>query len=206
MFGLTSRTITLLCALSLIVLPAAAQQDLPDSPKPKSTTPQNQFPEDAPQAPKNVHPDQPPTAVATPTPQAPAARQNGVANRRDDLPIIFRQDVNFVQVPVTVKDNSGRLVPGLGQNDFTVYEDGVAQQLKFFSSDSFPISAAVVIATDMPSGTMRKVNESLPALIGAFSEFDEVALYRYGATVQQIASYSAATSVSTVSLNRIKRP
>src|SRR5882672_10805119 len=207
MFGLTSRTITLLCALSLIALPAAAQQELPDSPKPKSTTPQNQFPEDAPQAPKNVHPDQPTTAVATPTPQAPATRpgQNGVTDHRDAL---YSQafSVNFVQVPVTVKDNSGRLVPGLGHNDFTVYEDGVAQQLKFFSSDSFPISAAVVIATDMPSTTMRKVNESLPALVGAFSEFDEVALYRYGATVQQIAGFTSAPTVSPVSLNRIKRP
>src|SRR6267142_1419821 len=125
MFGLTSRTRTLLCVLSLMALPAAAQQDLPDSPKPKNPTPQNQFPEDAPPAPKNVHPDQSATAIATPTPQNPAARpaQNGIADRRDDL---FKLNivVNFVQVPVTVKDNSGRLVPGLGPNDFTVYEDG----------------------------------------------------------------------------------
>ena len=212
MFGFTSRTRTLLCAISLMALPVVsqqnpAQQNLPDGPAPKKTTPQNQFPEDAPQAPKNVHPDALPEANPTPTPQAQTPRpgQNGIVNRRDDLPVLSIS-VNFVQVPVTVKDTSGRLVSGLGPNDFTIYEDGAPQQLKFFTSDSFPISAAVVIATDMPSTTMKKVNESLPALMGAFSEFDEVALYRYGATVQQIASYSAATSVSTVSLNRIKRP
>src|SRR5882724_7167216 len=61
MFGFTSRTRTLLCAISLMALPVVsqqnpAQQNLPDGPAPKKTTPQNQFPEDAPQAPKNVHP------------------------------------------------------------------------------------------------------------------------------------------------------
>jgi VWFA-related protein len=197
----------LLLGLSLMALPVAAQQNLPDGPTPKNPTPQSQFPENAPQAPKNAHPDLPPTANPTPTPQAqtPQPEQNGIADRRDAL---FKLSiaVNFVQIPVTVKDSSGHLVPSLGPNDFTVYEDGVPQRITFLTSDSFPISAAVVIATDMPSTTMKKVNESLPALIGAFSEFDEVALYRYGATVQQISGFTAAPTVSTVSLNRIKRP
>ncbi len=207
MFGFSSRMRMLFCALFLMALPAAAQKPLPDGPTPKNPTQQNQFPEDAPPALKNAHPDQQPEATPTPTPQAQTSRpgQSGISTRREDLPT-YSISVNFVQIPVTVKDNSGHLFPGLGQNDFSVYEDGTLQQLKFFSSDSFPISAAVVIATDMPSTTMKKVNESLPALIGAFSEFDEVALYRYGATVQQVSGFSAASSVTPVSLNRIKRP
>ncbi len=68
--------------------------------------------------------------------------------------------VNFVQVPVTVKDSSGKLVSGLTSNDFKVYEDGVPQQLKFFTADAFPLSAAIVVATDLPASTMKKVNET----------------------------------------------
>ncbi len=114
--------------------------------------------------------------------------------------------VNFVQIPVRVKNSAGKLVGGLTSNDFKVYEDGVAQQLKFFTADAFPLSAAVVVATDLPSTTMKKVNETLPALVGAFSEVDEVALYRYGHTVQQVSGFSGASSVSTATVNRIKRP
>ena len=114
--------------------------------------------------------------------------------------------VNFVQIPVRVKDSSGKLVSGLTSNDFKVYEDGVVQQLKFFTADAFPLSAAVVVATDLPSTTMKKVNETLPALVGAFSEIDEVALYRYGHTVQQVSGFAGASSVSTATVNRIKRP
>ncbi|HET9837567.1 MAG TPA: VWA domain-containing protein, partial [Candidatus Angelobacter sp.] len=49
-------------------------------------------------------------------------------------------------------------------------------------------------------------NESLPALIGAFSQYDEVALYRYDHSVSQVSGYTGATSVPTAALNRIKKP
>ncbi|HEU4414131.1 MAG TPA: VWA domain-containing protein [Candidatus Angelobacter sp.] len=223
MFRLIHGITKLVCALFVLALPAIAQQNLPDSPTPKPQSqsatqqqsvpdapqpknPQNQFPDNAPAAPKNVHPDEP-AATPTPTPQAQKARP-GQTNIVTDVGQFGTMSisVNFVQIPVTVKDSAGKLVPGLGSDDFRVYEDGVPQQLRFFTSDSFPLSAAVIIDTNLPSSTMKKVNESLPALMGAFSEYDEVALYRYGSTVQQISGFTGATSVSTATLNRIKRP
>jgi len=220
MLRLTVGKKGLICALAVASLPVLSQQTLPDGPKPKEQqSPQNvpdapqpkaqqpgQFPDSAPPAPINTHPSE---AEATPTPTPQAQRstpgQSGVASARDDL---FKMSVavNFVQIPVRVKDGSGRLVGGLTSNDFRVYEDGVLQQLKFFTADAFPLSAAVVVATDLPSTTMKKVNETLPALVGAFSEVDEVALYRYGHTVQQVSGFSGASSISTATVNRIKRP
>lgn len=218
MLRLTLGKKGLICALAVVSLPVLSQQTLPDGPTPKEQqSPQNvpdapqpkqqgQFPGNAPPAPINTHPDQP-EATPTPTPQAQRSTpgQGGMANGRDDL---YKMSiaVNFVQVPVRVKDASGKPFPGLTSNDFKVYEDGVVQQLKFFTADAFPLSAAVVVATDLPSTTMKKVNESLPALIGAFSEVDEVALYRYGHTVQQVSGFAGASSVSTATVNRIKRP
>src|SRR5579859_3268142 len=214
MLRLTRGIVCLVCALTVLAALALAQQNLPDGPKPKDQRQQGvpdapqpkpqtpgQFPQDAPPAPKNSH-----DATPTPTP-VPAAPVNnsGVVMDRSQLPTLSVR-VNFVQVPVTVKDNTGRLVAGLNSNEFKVYEDGVLQQLKFFNADAFPISAAIVIATNLPSSTMKKVNESLPALIGAFSQYDEVALYRYDHTVSQVAGYTGAASVPTAALNRIRKP
>src|SRR5689334_18671242 len=219
MLRLTFGTKGLVCAVLLAGAAVAGQQAIPDGPKPKEqqsqqnvpdapqpkAQPQNQFPDNAPVAPKNAHSDQP-EAAATPTPvQRPSANQGGVPGKRDDL-YQMTIAVNFVQIPVTVKDSAGKLVSGLASTDFKVYEDGVPQPLKFFTADPFPLSAAIVVATDLPATTMKKVNETLPALIAAFSEFDEVALYRYGHTVQQISGFSGASSVSTATINRIKRP
>jgi VWFA-related protein len=221
MLRLTFGTKWLICVLSLTGLSVLAQQNLPDGPKPKEQQSQQnvpdapqpkpqqqgQFPDNAPPAPINAHPDQP-EAAPTPTPAPQRQRgeaQDGIVTDVGKFGTISIA-VNFVQVPVRVKDGSGKLIPGLTSSDFRVFEDGVPQRLVFFTADAFPLSAAVVVATELPSTTMKKVNESLPSLIAAFSEFDEVALYRYGHTVQQVSGFSGATSVSTASINRIKRP
>lgn len=187
------------CALALL-----AQQSIPDGPKPKIPPDGSQFPEDAPATMKNTRPEAGAGPASTPSP-GPQQAAPGVTSDRTQLPV-FSVSVNFVQVPVTVKDSSGHLVAGLGPRDFTVLEDGKPQQLKFFTSDPFPLSAAVVVDTSLPTDTMKKVNETLPALMGAFSQFDEVALYRYGHTVQEVSNFTGAENVSTQTLAKVKRP
>src|SRR6185437_13808618 len=204
MIGFESGARKFLLLVSLLGLPLMAQQNVPDAPQPKTPQP-SQFPDNAPAAPKNQHPELPPPGAAS-TPEAtPVPQEGGVATSRNDL-FTYSVRVNFVQVPVTVKDSSGRLVAGLGPKDFAVYEDGKRQQLTLLTSDPFPLSAAVVVDTDLPSTTMKKINDTLPALIGAFSQFDEVALYRYGHTVQEVTNFSGADNVSTASLIKVKRP
>lgn len=192
----------------LLVAGTGLAQNIPDAPQPKVQPPANKpFPDDAPAAVKNPHtqPDMPPAD----NPQAPAGGQpqqqpDGVLTTRNDL-FIIRTRVSFVEIPVTVKDHTGHLIPGLSPTDFTVYEDGVPQKLSYFSSDPFPLSVAVVVDTNLPASTMKKVNDSLPALVGAFSEFDEVALYRYGNSVQEVSGFNGAGDISTASMERLKR-
>lgn len=197
-----------LLAVAILLSASLLAQNIPDAPTPKSTQP-GQFPTDAPPAAKNEHPtpsaSSEPTPAPTPTPEAQPQRLPGLSTDKKELPL-FTVHTNFVLLPVIVKNGSGQLVPGLNWQDFTVYEDGVPQKLSFFTSDSLPLSTAIIVQTDLPVPSMKKVNESLPALIGAFSEFDEVALYGYGHTVSQLSGYTGAANVPTSSLARVKRP
>lgn len=208
MSGFVRRTGTLI-VIAVLASTLGWAQDIPDAPQPK-IQPQpsgNSFP-DAPPAPKNNHPQQEPaTAVPEDVPAGqsqPSQQTSGIATSRNEL-FTIRTRVTFVEVPVTVKDASGRLVQGLFDKDFTVYEDGVPQKLSFFNSEPFPLSAAIVVDTNLPASTLKKVNETLPALVGSFSQFDEVALYRYGTTVQQVEGFNESGQISTASLERLKR-
>jgi len=111
---------------------------------------------------------------------------------------------NLVLVPVTVADNQGRLVGGLLPKDFSVLESGQKQTLKFFTSDPFPLSAAVVIDTGMPDVGLKKVQETLSALQGAFSQFDEVGIYTYSSTVGRVADFTGVGKQLTATLNQVK--
>ena len=111
---------------------------------------------------------------------------------------------NLVTVPVTVTDREGRMIGGLLPRDFLVLENGQKQTLKFFTSDPFALSAAVIFDTGMADVGLKKVQETLAALQGAFSQFDEVAIYTYSSTVGRVSDFTTAGKQLTATLNQVK--
>ena len=122
----------------------------------------------------------------------------------EDVGLTIRKTVNLVLVPVSVKDSDGRLLGGLLPKNFSVMENGQPQTLKFFTSDPFPLSAAVVIDTGMPDIGVKRVQETLSALQGAFSQFDEVGIYTYSSTVGRVADFTSVGKELTMALNEVK--
>jgi VWFA-related protein len=121
------------------------------------------------QVPTNQGKDQ----VQTAPPETPAAGE-GVESVTK---LVVR--VNFVEVPVTVKDSKGKLVAGLTYRDFKVFENETREPIAFFTTDSFPLSIAFVIDQSLTSDVMTKVNNSLGAIQGALTPYDEVAVFSY---------------------------
>ena len=119
----------------------------------------------------------------------------------------IRTRVNFVLVPVTVMDSKHQLVPGLTYHDFQLYENGVEQRISFFTEDPFPLSVAFVIDQSLSADTMKKVNDALNGLQGAFAPYDEVSVYTYASHVAQATGFTGAQSERlTATLDRVKSP
>jgi Ca-activated chloride channel family protein len=57
----------------------------------------------------------------------------------------LRVDVSLVTVGVRVTNSKGREIGGLGAERFTLYEDGVAQQIALFSSEEEPITLCILM-------------------------------------------------------------
>src|SRR5262249_32776040 len=102
----------------------------------------------------------------------------------------LRAKVDLVVVPVTVKGSGDKLVAGLKQNDFAIFEDGRQQTISNFTTDPVPLSAAIVVDTGLSAGSLAKVKKTFSALSGAFSDFDEVAVYRYDKFVTKLLDFS----------------
>ena len=96
----------------------------------------------------------------------------------DALPT-FHLNVNFVEVPVTVKDSKGKLVAGLTFRDFKVYENNTREPLRLFTVDPAPLSIAFVVDQSLTTDVMEKVNRSLDAIQGALTPYDELAVVSY---------------------------
>jgi VWFA-related protein len=128
---------------------------------------------------------------------------NQILSTKDDLYKLV-VSVNFVQIPVTVKYSDGRPVDGLLAKNFTVLENSKKQTLTYFTSDPFELSVAIVLDTGMPDVAVQKMNQTYASLVGAFSPYDEFALYTYSSTVSQVTDFTGKPEKLTAALNQLK--
>ena len=103
-------------------------------------------------------------------------------------------NTTYVEVPVTVKDPKGKLVAGLTWRDFKVYENNTREPIKVFNVDPYPLSVAFVVDQSLTSDVMRKVNDSLDAIQGALTPYDEVAVFSYSNGTQERTGFTGAQS------------
>jgi VWFA-related protein len=111
-----------------------------------------------------------------------------------EIATTIRRTVTYVQVPVTVKDPKGNLVPGLTWRDFRVYENGVYEPLKFFTVDPAPLSIAFVIDQGLTHDVMERVNNSLGAVQAALTPYDEIAIFTYSHITHEWTGFTGAQS------------
>lgn len=70
------------------------------------------------------------------------------------IPAVIRDNVDLVLVNVTVFDRLDHVVNGLEKSDFSVFDDGIAQSLKYMSIGNEPTSVALVFDA---SASMEKM-------------------------------------------------
>ncbi len=81
---------------------------------------------------------------------------------------VIRTQVNLVNLFVTVRDKSKRIVTDLKQDDFKIAEDGQPQQIAFFSKEvTLPITLALLLDT---SGSEQYMLPSIQDAGGRFIE------------------------------------
>jgi VWFA-related protein len=197
--------------LLLPCLLAGQQQSVPDAPTPQQqkdslgnltqgVTPgkgSEETPQDGGTNTTQVPPNQaPPATGSQPSGQDQVQQQPPVieepGQRNKDI-TTFSTRVDYVTVPVTVLDKKHQQVAGLTWRDFQIYENNQRQRIAFFSpGDQVPLSVALVIDQSLPQDTMKKVNDSLAAIQGAFTAADEIAVYTYADGVNNPSDFTAA--------------
>jgi len=202
-------------ALMLVASPTqqaqqtAGQQAVPDAPRPQVSLPAasaisagvgttSSSNDDTTAAAAASQPD---NAVPGSLPASPQTQAQPDDQQAPDLPALgegpaytLHVGVNFVEVPYTVKDRRGNLVPGLTWRDVQVFENGLRQQIALFTVDPWPLSVALIIDQSMTPDYMAKVNNSLSALQGAFAPFDEIAVFTYNNTPKLRTELTGARS------------
>lgn len=149
---------------SLVLLtafvPAQSGRRIAARPTPAATPAEDatpQFSESKAQAPRRVRQpvgfprlgSNPPikTDSTTPSPDATA--------ETDDEPV--KVETNLVTIPVSVFDRNGLYIPGLRQQEFKIFENGIEQEIAYFGTTDKPFT--VILLIDTSPSTAYKIEE-----------------------------------------------
>jgi Ca-activated chloride channel family protein len=97
---------------------------------------------------------------------ATAARGQAAAGAEDST--VFRATVDLVALNVVVTDGQQHLVTGIPLDKFSVYEDGVKQEVSFFAASQVPLDLAILL--DTSASMTDKLQTAQEAAIGFASK------------------------------------
>src|ERR1043165_6520560 len=100
-------------------------------------------------------------------------------------------DTDLVTVPVIATDHNGTYVADLRQEEFSLTEDGVAQQIAFFGKVSMPFH--VVLMLDTSSSTKDKlplIQKAASAFIDQLQPADRVKVISFDDRIRDLNEFT----------------
>jgi Ca-activated chloride channel homolog len=130
-----------------------------------------------------------PAPAAVPAQNVPA--QIGV--KREDLHVSpIQVDVNMVVVNVTVTDPFDRIVTGLDQSNFQVFDEKVEQEIVSFSTEDAPIAVGLIFDSSGSMGEkIQKAKEAALQFFKTSNPQDEFMLINFSDRVNLISGFTS---------------
>jgi VWFA-related protein len=122
-------------------------------------------------------------------PSAPTQAQEGP--EEVEAGDVIRVNTTLVTIPLSVTDRDGRYIPNLVKEDFRLWEDGIEQQVAYFSSVDKPFS--VVLMLDTSGSTRFRLEEIQDAAIEFVSQLrpdDRVMVVSFDDDVRVLSEFT----------------
>ena len=103
----------------------------------------------------------------------------------------IRIDTNLVTVPVIVSTRGGAYIPDMRQEEFTIFEDGVQQEVTFFATVTEPFH--VVLMIDTSASTQEKLSQierAANAFVAQLQTKDRVKLISFDDRVRDYGDFT----------------
>lgn len=144
-------------------------------------------------------------ASAEPADQSPSIQPESQAPGSEDQGrFVFKKQVQEVVLHATVVDETGRLVTSLGQNDFTIYQNGQPETITSFRREDVPVAMGIVVDN---SGSMRdkrgKVNQAVLNLIQVSNPKDEAFIVNFSQTPYLDQDFTSNVTLLQTALHQV---
>lgn len=118
---------------------------------------------------------------------------------------VIRVNTQLVSIPVRVMDKKGRFAAGLVKENFSVFEDGVKQEISMFSNENEPFTVALVL--DMSYSTTFKIAEiqiAAIAFVDQLRQKDKVTVISFDNDVHVLTEATSDRKAIYAAINSTK--
>lgn len=126
----------------------------------------------------------------------PVWAQNSAENKKDK---------SVISVPIVVSDREGHYIPDLKKEDFSVFQNGVKQEIEFLETFDEPMNVAVLIDT---SGSIedaaKRIKSAAKDFVGLLNSQDKCLIATFDNQVKILNSFTSDKSTLEKSLDQIK--
>jgi VWFA-related protein len=122
-------------------------------------------------------------------------------------PNTLKVDVPVVSVDVTVVDSKGTLVNNLTKSDFEIYEDGIAQEVRFFSPVSTPYNVFLLFdSSDSTRDNLDFMVQAAAELIVNLRPEDKLAIASFDDDFKSHLAWSTDRTKAMTALRQMIQP
>lgn len=100
-------------------------------------------------------------------------------------------DTNLVTIPVIASDGNGLFVSDLKQDEFTIYEDGVKQEVAFFATVAAPFHMILMLDTSASTeGKLRQIQDAALVFLDQLKPADRVKIISFDTELRELNEFT----------------
>jgi VWFA-related protein len=122
---------------------------------------------------------------------------------QDEEPV--KLHTTLVQVPVVVSERGGRYVSDLTREEFSIFEDGIKQNIELFGSVEEPFSVALLLdSSGSTEASLEQIKSAAMAFIGNLRPHDRVMVVSFNDSVEVLSELTNDTAKLSAAVRSIK--
>ena len=118
---------------------------------------------------------------------------------------VIKVNTTLVTLPVSVMDRDGKYVPNLRKEDFRLWEDGVEQNVAFFSSVDKPFSVVLMIDTSGSTRTrLDEIQEAAITFVNQLRPDDQVMIVSFDDQIKVLSEFTTNRNFMREAIRRTR--
>jgi hypothetical protein len=118
-----------------------------------------------------------------------AGQQGPVPGDNDE---VVKLEATLVNIPLLVSDRAGRYIPQLNKNDFTLYEDGIQQEIASFGSEEVPFNVVLMLdVSPSVQGNVSDIQDAALAFVRQLRSQDRVMVVSFDRSTNFLTDFTS---------------